>query len=141
MREEWEAAGHGYRLIAIFTEVCLATVVVLAAYWLLDHVLLGRTCAPVDGTAAQVSIVAWFLWNTHLVGRTGQSWGGKLLGLKVVNQYGEPIGFWKALGRNVLAILISFPCAPGWFWIPWDPKKQAWHDHAFGTYVVRRVIM
>ena len=141
MREEWQPAGHGDRLGGIFIEGCLAALVVVTAYQLIDRALLGSATAPLDGTAAQVSVVAWFLWNmTYLVGKTGQSWGRKLLGLKVVNAEGEPIGFWIALGRNLFAILISAPAAfLGWLWVAWDPDKQAWHDKVFRTYVIRRV--
>ena len=142
MREEWQPASHTDRLGAVFIEACLAAAVVSVAYLLVDRALLGRPAALLDGTAAQIFLLAWFLWNmTYLVGRTGQSWGRKLLGLKVVNRNGEPIGFWRALGRNLFAIFISMPLGfLGWLWIVWDPNKQAWHDKVFRTYVIRRVM-
>jgi len=140
MRTEWRAADHVDRLNSIFIEACLAVVVGSAAHLLVDRALLGRTTAVLDSTATQVVLLGWFLWNmTYLVGRTGQSWGRKLLGLKVVNVHGEPIGFWRVLGRNLFAICISAPAGLlGWLWVVWDPKKQAWHDKAFGTFVIRR---
>jgi uncharacterized RDD family membrane protein YckC len=138
MREEWEPASFGDRLDGFLVEVCFAGVVVLAAYWLVDYAVLRRTSAPLDGTAAQVSILGWFLWNvTYQLGKTGQSWGGKLLGLKVVNEDGAPIGFLRALGRNMFALILWLLCAPAWLWIAWDPNKQALHDKVFRTYVIR----
>ncbi|HEY4683902.1 MAG TPA: RDD family protein [Candidatus Acidoferrales bacterium] len=143
MREEWHPAEPEDRLGADFIDACLGAIVALPAYLLVDRALLSRTTGFLDSTVMQVVLVAWFLWNmTYLVGRTGQSWGGKLAGLKVVNADGEPIGFWRALGRNLFAICISWPLVLlGFLWVIWDPQKQAWHDKIFRTFVVRRVVL
>ena len=86
MREEWHPAEPEDRLGADFIDACLGAIVALPAYLLVDRALLSRTTGFLDSTVMQVVLVAWFLWNmTYLVGRTGQSWGGKLAGLKVVN--------------------------------------------------------
>lgn len=91
--------------------------------------------------AADIFAWAWVLWNfTYLVGATGQSWGRKVVGLKVVSAEGGPIGFWRSLGRNLFAALISAPVLYlGFFWVIWDEQKQAWHDKVFRTYVLRRI--
>jgi uncharacterized RDD family membrane protein YckC len=118
--------------------VCIALVVALPVHLLVDRALLGRRTAVLDGSATQLAILAWFLWNvTYQLGKTGQSWGGKFLGLKVVNQDGAPIGFGRALGRNMFAFISWLLCSPVWLWIAWDPNKQAWHDKVFRTYVIR----
>jgi hypothetical protein len=42
------------------------------------------------------------------LGKTGQTWGRKIVGLQVVGEMtGEPIGFGKALGRVLFAGAIS----------------------------------
>ena len=88
-------------------------------------------------------IWVWFLWNlTYLVGKTGQSWGRKISGLKVLTAEGDPIGFWRSLGRNLFALFISGPVLYlGFLWVIWDPNKQAWHDKVFRTFVFRRVVL
>ena len=79
---------------------------------------------------------------TYLVGATGQSWGRRIAGIKVVDAEVKPIGFWRALGRNLLALYISAPLFSfGFLWVIWDGQKQAWHDKVFRTYVVRRVVL
>ena len=117
-------------------ELVFFGVIVEAAFWLLDHALLGSTEAPLEGRAAQASLLLWFLWNTHQMGRKGQSLGGRLLGLKVVNEEGSPIGFWRAFIRNILAIATSAPLLL-WLWIAWDPNRQALHDKLVRSYVIR----
>jgi len=142
MREEWHPAKLVDRLGAAFIDACLAAVVALPTYLLVDRALLGRATGFLDATATQVVLLAWFLWDmTYLVGRTGQSWGQRLVGLKVVNVDGEPIGFWSALGRNLFAIFISLPLDLLVTLAIWDPQKQAWHDKVFRTFVIRRVMM
>ena len=86
-----------------------------------------------------LAVFAWFVWNlTYLVGKTGQSWGRRVADVKVVDGNGKPIGFWRALLRNLFAATISAPSLyVGFLWVAWDPAKQAWHDKVFGTYVVR----
>jgi uncharacterized RDD family membrane protein YckC len=139
----WEYAGFGDRLFGDLCDGFVVAVVSLAAYLLVDRWMLGRPFLSGEGTfgAAEVAWWAWFLWNlTYLVGRTGQSWGRRFAGLKVVGGDGGPIGFWRSLGRNAFAALVSAPLLyVGFLWVIWDSKKQAWHDKVFRTYVVRRV--
>lgn len=114
-----------------------------SATFLVDRTLLGSPSGLFDENAqfgaADAIAWTWFLWNlTYLVGRTGQSWGRKLIGLRVVGAEGLPIGFWRALGRNVFAGLISAIFYLGFLWVIWDDKKQAWHDKVFRTFVIRK---
>jgi len=84
-------------------------------------------------------IILWgvFLYNmTYLVGKYGQSWGRRTLNLKVVNKEGEPIGFWIALIRNLIAIFFSSILCLGFLWILIDKRNQAWHDKIMNTFVV-----
>ena len=146
MREEWLYAGFADRFFGDFCDGVIMILIGVPAYFLVDRGLLGRTTefladeAPFGATDAV--LFAWFLWNlTYLVGSTGQSWGRKIAGLKVVDAEGQPVGFWRALGRNLFAFWISAPLLYlGFFWVIWDPQKQAWHDKVFRTFVVRRVV-
>lgn len=89
--------------------------------------------------ASDVVFGLWFLFNlTYLVGQYGQSVGRWIAGIRVVGDDGGPIGFWRALFRNLFAAFVSGPLlCLGFLWIIWDPKKRAWHDHVFGAYVIR----
>ena len=136
-------AGFLDRLWADFVDGIAATVLALTAYVVGDRWVLGRTerfLADEGGFGFTDAVLwAWLLWNmTWLVGRTGQSVGRKLVGITVVAADGGPIGFWRALGRNVVATFVSGPVLYlGFLWVIWDADKQAWHDKVFRTYVVK----
>lgn len=73
------------------------------------------------------------------LGRTGQTWGRKIVGIKVVSaETAQPIGVARALGRQLFAGFISAQvCYLGYLWMLWQPRKQTWHDMVVGSVVVR----
>lgn len=79
-----------------------------------------------------------FVLYVRALGKTGQTWGGKIVGVKVVGEMtGEPIGFGKALGRALFAGAISGQIFYlGYLWMLWDDKQQTWHDKVVGSIVV-----
>ena len=139
MREEWRYATFSERWGADFIDSLIMTAVGIPAYFLID-VPLSREEAV---GATEIAWLCWFLWNwTYLVGTTGQSWGRRIAGLQVIMRDGEPIGVWRALGRNLFAMFISAPLFYlGFLWAIWDEEKQAWHDKVFGTFVMRKVFL
>ncbi|MFM7687076.1 MAG: RDD family protein [Actinomycetota bacterium] len=72
------------------------------------------------------------------LGRTGQTWGRRIVGVRVVDQHTlQPIGFGRALGRSVFAILISNAIFYlGYLWMLWDREQQTWHDKVVGSIVI-----
>jgi uncharacterized RDD family membrane protein YckC len=73
------------------------------------------------------------------LGRTGQTWGRKIAGVRVVRQdNGQPIGVGKAFGRALFAGFISGQIfALGYLWMIWDDRNQTWHDKVVGSVVVK----
>ncbi|MCX6519681.1 MAG: RDD family protein [Actinobacteria bacterium] len=73
------------------------------------------------------------------LGGTGQTWGRKIAGVKVVSkESGAPIGIGRALGRYLFAAFISSNvCLLGYLWMLWDKDKQTWHDKIVGSIVVK----
>lgn len=71
-------------------------------------------------------------------GKTGQSWGKKALGIRLVSeQSGQPIGPGMAFGRDIAHILDGLPCYIGYLWPLWDQKKQTFADKILKTIVVK----
>ena len=72
------------------------------------------------------------------LGRTGQTWGRRIVGVRVVDQNTlQPIGFGRALGRSLFAIIISNAIFYlGYLWMLWDAEKQTWHDKVVGSIVI-----
>jgi len=73
------------------------------------------------------------------LGKTGQTWGRKIVGIKVIGETtGAPIGFGRALGRQLFASFISAQIVYlGYLWMLWDDKKQTWHDKVVNSIVVK----
>ncbi|MDI6103445.1 RDD family protein [Actinoplanes sp. NEAU-A12] len=75
----------------------------------------------------------WFL-----AGKTGQSWGRKALGIRLVGENtGQPIGAGGAFVRDLAHILDSLACGIGYLFPLWDAKKQTFADKVCKTLVVR----
>ena len=73
-------------------------------------------------------------------GATGQTWGKKFAGIRVVHESGAPLGYVRALIRWAVAIgltiLLIIPNLIDVLWPLWDSKKQALRDKAVGSVVV-----
>ncbi len=88
-----------------------------------------------------IAVLGWlFVAFIYLraLGKTGQTWGRRIVGIKVIGETtGEPIGFGRALGRQLFASFISGQILYlGYLWMLWDDKKQTWHDKVVGSIVV-----
>jgi len=73
---------------------------------------------------------------TYLHGKTGQTPGNAVLGIKVVDvrdRPGRPIGYGRAALRWLVSIVSLIVFLLGYLWMLWDPKKQTWHDKASGS--------
>ncbi len=70
-------------------------------------------------------------------GRTGQSWGKKALGIKLISEAtGQPIGAGMAFARDIVHILDGIPCYIGYLWPLWDAKRQTFADKILNTIVI-----
>jgi uncharacterized RDD family membrane protein YckC len=77
----------------------------------------------------------------------GQTWGKQILGIRVVRDSAEPIGFGFAALREIvikaLAVGIASSIVPflPWLldnlWPLWDDQNRALHDMAVSTHVVQ----
>jgi uncharacterized RDD family membrane protein YckC len=72
-------------------------------------------------------------------GRTGQSWGKQVLGLKLLRMdNGQPIGGGLAFVRDIAHILDGLPCYIGYLWPLWDSRRQTFADMVINTVVIAR---
>ncbi|MEU4421469.1 RDD family protein [Actinoplanes sp. NPDC024001] len=83
--------------------------------------------------------VAVFAYNRWFVaGKTGQSWGRKAIGIKLVAvSTGMPIGAGKAFVRDLAHFFDGISCYIGYLFPIWDAKKQTFADKMLSTVVVR----
>lgn len=86
-----------------------------------------------------VGFIVLFVIYIRALARTGQTWGKKIAGVRVIRQdTGGPIGYGKAFGRQLFALVISAQILYiGYLWMLWDDRKQTLHDKVVGSIVVR----
>ena len=91
------------------------------------------------GLLIAVGFIVVIVLYVRSLGTTGQTWGRKIAGVKVVGETtGEPIGIGKALGRQLFASFISSQIfSLGYLWMLWDEKNQTWHDKIVGSVVIK----
>jgi uncharacterized RDD family membrane protein YckC len=74
-------------------------------------------------------------------GASGQTWGKKIAGIRVVRDTGERLGYGRALVRWAVAvgltILLILPNLIDVLWPLWDQRRQALRDKAAGSIVIR----
>jgi uncharacterized RDD family membrane protein YckC len=78
-------------------------------------------------------VIGYYTFFWTLVGFTP---GKALLGLKVVRKNGAKLSFGRALLRFFSYWISIIPLGLGFFWVLWDPKRQAWHDKIASTRVL-----
>jgi uncharacterized RDD family membrane protein YckC len=73
---------------------------------------------------------------TYFHGKTGQTPGNAVLGIKVVDvrdRPGQPIGYGRAALRWLVSLVSALVFLLGYLWMIWDSNKQTWHDKAAGS--------
>lgn len=89
------------------------------------------------GIVLILAALAWGLYNAYLGGQTGQSYGKKIAGTRLVLEAtGQPIGGGLGIGRYFVHIVDSIPCYLGFLWPLWDSKRQTFADKLLKTVVV-----
>ncbi len=101
----------------------------------------------INGGLLLAAVALWLLATVvvavlyiRALGRTGQTWGKRIAGVKVVSSdTGQPIGIGRAIGRTFFAGFISSNvCYLGYLWMLWQPQKQTWHDMVVNSVVIRQ---
>ncbi|WP_219416869.1 RDD family protein [Pseudonocardia nigra] len=89
--------------------------------------------------AASATVVVYVLWNTgYRQGSTGQSLGKQALGVRLVAAAtGQPVGFGRAVGRQLAHVLDLAPLGLGFLWPLWDERHQTFADKLCATLVVQ----
>ncbi len=84
-------------------------------------------------------MIAIQLWNrVFKQGRTGQSVGKKMMGLKLVNATsGQPIGPGMAFVRDLVNGVANQVVYLGYLWMLWDPNRQTLGDMVAKSTVIK----
>lgn len=67
----------------------------------------------------------------------GQTIGQQVMGLRIIDEAGNPPGPGRAIIRVLASILSTIPIFLGYFWALWQPERRTWHDILAGTWVIK----
>jgi len=76
-------------------------------------------------------IILFWIWK-------GATPGKMALGLRIVQENGEKLGWGRAIGRYFAYFVSAFALCIGFLWIGFDSKKQGWHDKLAKTVVIKK---
>jgi uncharacterized RDD family membrane protein YckC len=100
--------------------------------------LVRFTISSTLGTLISLAAIVWGLYNAYQSGETGQSYGKKIAGTRLLReQDGQVLGGGLAIGRYFLHILDAIPCYLGFLWPLWDGKKQTFADKIVKSVVIK----
>jgi uncharacterized RDD family membrane protein YckC len=101
-------------------------------------IIIGRAAGGAVFFVLYLAAIAVTIYNRWiLAGRTGQSWGKQVLGIRLVKEAtGEPIGGLMAFVRDIAHIVDSIICYIGFLFPLWDSKRQTLADKIMSTVVV-----
>lgn len=136
-----DLAGFGARSLAALIDVGILVLLLFAESYVLLAVFglkVGRDLGAGDAPYFAVAFaIAWLYCAGFDSGRRGATPGKRALGLEVVDLSGERPGFARASLRFLMRGLTVLTLLMGWFLIPFNRRRQALHDFAAGTLVVR----
>lgn len=130
----------------------LASPVRRALAWVLDATIAAVVLTPLNpalysGDPGPMMFTA--LWATAMViwfaslvafdgGRRGVTPGKRALAIRVVDEAtGTSIGYGRAAVRRLVFVVGGLLFYIGWLWLLFNPWRQAWHDRAARSVVVR----
>lgn len=134
-------ASTGRRLTAFLIDRLLGIfLILLLVFWLSGAVNLGEIL-----DRFLIFLIFCFvlrplvspLINCFLTATFGGSLGKIIAGIKIVDNDGRKISFWRAFFRNVVGYMVSGVFLwLGFIWIIIDKQRRGWHDQIADTYVV-----
>jgi uncharacterized RDD family membrane protein YckC len=130
---DWAPRAGGLLLDSLIGFAILVVGIIVGA-------ILGAVASALGALVLILTYVALLAYEVIQIikqGRTGQTIGQKIVGLRLVNERtGQPIGGGMAFVRSIAHIVDSLICYVGWLFPLWDTKRQTLADKIVGTVVV-----
>jgi uncharacterized RDD family membrane protein YckC len=144
------AAFH-LRAAALGVDVCLIVGLVGAYFWIFGDfasVVRGhfdpalRDTLPAGAFPAavvKILVISFLIHIVYGIACEASPWSGslgkRLVGIRVVDEYGEPLSLTAAVLRNLVKIVSTISLGLGFFAALRHTAGRTWHDRASGTFV------
>ena len=135
-------ASIGLRCGAFLLDYILTLLVlaltVLLAYFVKRRLSLAEGANVVLLIGYLFTAAVLFLNLVYFAERTGQSFGKRFIGIRIVRADGRRPDFRDLALRHFVGYPLALLCfGLGVLWMIWDRKQQGWHDKLSGTLVVK----
>lgn len=140
-------AGFWLRLAALLVDTLLIVAVSLAVGFTIEIVAgtIGWNVEAIVGTSEEFGlfdvfslILQWLYFAGMESSESGNTFGKRAVGIRVVDLQGQRISFGKATGRYFGKILSALIVLIGYFMAGFTARKQALHDMMAGTLVIKK---
>lgn len=138
---ETQKAGAEYRYAGFWLRL-LATIIDWIFLGIIGFVLFGSEVTSVSGGSVGVNFegykmivpalytLIFWLWRSATPGKM-------ICGTKIISEDGTKLDWKKAIIRLFSYLVSAIPLMLGFLVVPFDKKKQGWHDKIAKTYVVK----
>jgi uncharacterized RDD family membrane protein YckC len=107
--------------------------------WLMeDELSMGQTLTYLSLTVVSNIVLSIIYFAVMESSKFQASLGKLMLGLKVTDEKGNRIGFWKSFGRLLSKSFLSGILFIGYIMVAFTKKKQGLHDLIVSTVVIKR---
>jgi len=125
-------AGVGSRFIALLIDG-----VILGVIGAVIGLIVDGNAASTNGASSLLSIVISAAYFIGLIGSSGMTLGGRVLGVRVVDRDGQQPSYGTAAIRWIGSYISGIILLIGYLMAFWDSKRQTLHDKMAGTYAVK----
>lgn len=128
----------GAFLLDYILTLLILAVTVLLAYFVKRRLQLNEGANVVLLIGYLCTAAVLFLNLIYFAERTGQSFGKRFIGIRIVRADGRRPDFRDLALRHCIGYPLAILCVGiGILWMIWDRKQQGWHDKLSGTLVVK----
>lgn len=135
-------AGFLIRLQAYIIDLTLWFLTLIAPAWYIANYYPGleELMLPLGVLLYYIAFIfpaLSLLYKVFFTVKFGGGIGKLVCGIKVVDEDGKFLKFWRALFRYIVGYFVSsLLFGVGFLWITRDKNKQGWHDQISGTFVI-----
>lgn len=133
--------GFWIRLWASIIDTLLACIIIVPVLWGVygkeyfdsPKLIVGPVDFLVSWVLPAIAVMLFWIYR-------GATPGKMAVALRIADaRTGGHPSTGQFIGRYFAYFVSLLPLGLGYFWVAWDPKKQAWHDKLAGTVVIRRL--